>query len=316
MSRQRYAAGKHAVGECARSGRKMLLRDMVSDGYYPNLLVDPAWREEKHPQEYLPKIEDPTSLYRPSPAREGGPTSPVLSADVTLNAVTLTWTESITRVNQIEEYQVWRTATDSGDAGYLASFALVETVDVERDYKGAITGDPYTYEDSDLDFGVTYSYFVRAVSVRVSEGQTPQTGVADSNIVEATTEYESFTLTVGRYSGEFYQLGWLDSVGLPDGAISPDPPLFGDLLFKAFAYDVGFYFYVRADTTDTYADIISAIRVKQDGNLIEEYVLAEASGTFLNSGDRYYAFQSVHGWEIPWTDDDIGDDFVIEIVPV
>ena len=67
---KRYAKGKFAVGECARSGRKMLLKHMVSDGYYPSLVVDPAWYEGKHPQESLPEIEDPVSLWRPAPERD------------------------------------------------------------------------------------------------------------------------------------------------------------------------------------------------------------------------------------------------------
>jgi hypothetical protein len=65
-----YAKGKWALGECARSGRKMLLRNMVADGYYPNLIVDPEWYEPKHPQESLPKVRDPTALFRPAPERD------------------------------------------------------------------------------------------------------------------------------------------------------------------------------------------------------------------------------------------------------
>lgn len=67
---KRYARGRYAVGECARSGRKMLLKNMVSDGYYPSLIVDPAWYEGKHPQESLPEIEDPVALWRPAPERD------------------------------------------------------------------------------------------------------------------------------------------------------------------------------------------------------------------------------------------------------
>lgn len=62
-----YAKGTNAVGECQRSGRKMLLRTMVRDGYYPNLLVDPAWRETRHPQERLVSVFDPVTLYQPAP---------------------------------------------------------------------------------------------------------------------------------------------------------------------------------------------------------------------------------------------------------
>jgi hypothetical protein len=65
---KRYAAGKRAWGECQRSGRKMLLRDMIEDGRYPGLMVDPAWREDKHPsEEPLTDIDDPIALRNPAP---------------------------------------------------------------------------------------------------------------------------------------------------------------------------------------------------------------------------------------------------------
>lgn len=77
---QKYAKGSRAWGICGRSGRKMLLNDMVFDGRYPNMRVDPAWYEGKHPQEYLPAIEDPVALFRPSPEVIKPPTAPVLTA--------------------------------------------------------------------------------------------------------------------------------------------------------------------------------------------------------------------------------------------
>ena len=70
MARGAYAKGKWALGECARSGRKMLLRNMIADGYYPNLIVDPGWYEPKHPQEAMPSLKDPTALFRPAPDRD------------------------------------------------------------------------------------------------------------------------------------------------------------------------------------------------------------------------------------------------------
>lgn len=69
MGRGTYAKGKWALGQCARSGRKMLLRNMIADGYYPNLIVDPHWYDPKHPQESLPSVRDPVALYRPAPDR-------------------------------------------------------------------------------------------------------------------------------------------------------------------------------------------------------------------------------------------------------
>lgn len=213
---QRYAKGEHALGECARSGRKMLLKDMVSDGYYPNLLVDPAWREDKHPQEYLPKVEDPVALYRPSPSREAGPTSPTLSGDIEASTTgALTWTESVTYVNQIAEYQVWRSADVlSSESGYADSFSLLATVTVDRDYKGLITNDPLSYDNEGLDFaGHFYSYFVRAIPVRVGEASVPQTAPADSNVV-ALTEPPSAPVLSGTWDAPNteHDLSWTASV--------------------------------------------------------------------------------------------------------
>lgn len=177
MPGQRYARGRRAVGECARSGRKMLLEDMVSDGYYPSLMVDPAWREERHPQERLPEINDPVALYRPSPEREGGPTSPVLEGVEDSGNIVLTWTESITKVSQIADYQVFR-AVDTGDA------ALYATVTVDRAYDGEVTNDPLTYTDESVDTGMfSYSYYVVANPVRVGESSSPQQAPAVSNTI-------------------------------------------------------------------------------------------------------------------------------------
>lgn len=63
----KFARGDNAVGICARSGRKMLRKNMVPDGQYPNLLVDPAWRDMKHPQEKPVTTEEGIVLNRPAP---------------------------------------------------------------------------------------------------------------------------------------------------------------------------------------------------------------------------------------------------------
>jgi hypothetical protein len=74
-----FASDKHALGECARCGVKMLLKHMLNDGYYPNLIVCPSCWEPRHPQESLPNVEDPVVLYRPAPENLPPPTSPVLT---------------------------------------------------------------------------------------------------------------------------------------------------------------------------------------------------------------------------------------------
>lgn len=65
MSRRRRKGG--AIGECGRSGQKMLLSEMVEDGYYPGLMVHPTWYEPRHPQEEFRAIHDEPSLKRPMP---------------------------------------------------------------------------------------------------------------------------------------------------------------------------------------------------------------------------------------------------------
>lgn len=44
----------------------MLLKDMVRDGE-TGLLVDPAWRDEYHPQKIPPRMEEGIALKRPAP---------------------------------------------------------------------------------------------------------------------------------------------------------------------------------------------------------------------------------------------------------
>ncbi|KEZ78308.1 hypothetical protein [Salinisphaera hydrothermalis] len=69
MSR-RYARGKFAKAECARSGKIMPLNRLVRDGLYPNLLVAPDWWEPPYFKRPVPDASDATALYRPSPRRD------------------------------------------------------------------------------------------------------------------------------------------------------------------------------------------------------------------------------------------------------
>lgn len=77
-----YARGDKAWGECARSGRKMLRKNMVEDGYIKGLLVDPEWRDGEHPQEHIEDVDDPVALFNPAPdlsvpPGEGTPAPPL-----------------------------------------------------------------------------------------------------------------------------------------------------------------------------------------------------------------------------------------------
>jgi hypothetical protein len=167
----KYAKGDRAWGECARSGRRMLLKDMVADGYYPDLLVDPAWRDERHPQEHLRPLHDAETLYRPAPQDLPLPTTPVLSNSL-INSPTrsnvLTWTAAVAPATQIRSYEVWRSANKLPTAaGFAASFTRITTVTVVRDAFTLITNNPLTYTDPfasiNLELGNFYHYYVLAI---------------------------------------------------------------------------------------------------------------------------------------------------------
>lgn len=77
----RYARGHNALGHCGRCSKKMLLRHMVYDGQIPDLLVcKPCW-DPKHPQEYLPDVFDPVTLYDPTGDTEKASNELVISLD-------------------------------------------------------------------------------------------------------------------------------------------------------------------------------------------------------------------------------------------
>lgn len=130
---QKYAKGSHAWGICGRSGQKMLLKNMVFDGRFPNMRVHPDWWEDKHPQEYMPKVEDPTALYRPSPEVIAAPTAPVLTASQQGIDIGITWTPSETDITEIASYSIFRGIDGAAPTLFL-------TCNVLRDFLGGITG--------------------------------------------------------------------------------------------------------------------------------------------------------------------------------
>lgn len=168
----RFAPGRRAWGECARSGRRMLLKDMTFDGYYPNLRVDPAWREERHPQEQLPKVTDAIALHQPAPPNLPQPSTPVLEGELAGGPrVEIEWSESTSSVELITQYVIFRAVGADSD-----EFDELATVPVTRDAFAAITSSR-EYEDDSVQSGNTYRYYVIARGVKGRES-------APSNIVQ------------------------------------------------------------------------------------------------------------------------------------
>lgn len=62
----RYARGDNAVAICERCSKKTLRRYLVYDGQYPDMLVCTDCWDPKHPQEYLPDVSDPVTIYDPT----------------------------------------------------------------------------------------------------------------------------------------------------------------------------------------------------------------------------------------------------------
>lgn len=67
--RRHYPAGGsgRSWGECARSGRRMHLKDMVPDGDIEGILVAPRWREPSDPQESFTPLIDNVTVQHPAP---------------------------------------------------------------------------------------------------------------------------------------------------------------------------------------------------------------------------------------------------------
>lgn len=82
-----YARGNKAWGECARSGKRVLLREMVEDGYIPGLMVARDWYEPAHPQDIpITDIADPVALLHPAPEQSTPSGEGTAAAQLTFDA--------------------------------------------------------------------------------------------------------------------------------------------------------------------------------------------------------------------------------------
>lgn len=123
----KYATGDRAWGLCQICGLRFLLRDLVFDGYYPNLRVCVPCYDPRQPQEFLVDVTDPTALWKPSP--EWGPENQALSGEVFANDAQLSWTECILRGQpRVNTYLLYRSVSNDG-VNFTAS-VLIATLPV------------------------------------------------------------------------------------------------------------------------------------------------------------------------------------------
>ena len=87
---QKYAPATQAWGLCKRCGLRFLLRNLVFDGYMPELRVCTSCYDPRHPQEYPVNVTDPEALWKCTP--DDAAWLSVITATVGSNQISLTWT--------------------------------------------------------------------------------------------------------------------------------------------------------------------------------------------------------------------------------
>lgn len=86
-----YAKGRLAWGQCQRCGLRFYLRELVLDGYFPNIRVCMGCYDPPQPQERLAVVSDPVALWKPAPD-DTAVAAPFLTAVISAGHVVLTWT--------------------------------------------------------------------------------------------------------------------------------------------------------------------------------------------------------------------------------
>lgn len=86
-----YARGRIAWGLCQRCGIRFYYRELLLDGYYPNIRVCTGCYDPPQPQERLAVVSDPVALWKPA-VDTVWIAPPVLLIDVVGADVFLQWT--------------------------------------------------------------------------------------------------------------------------------------------------------------------------------------------------------------------------------
>ena len=111
MTYNKYADGALAWGECRRSGKRVLRRDMVEDDQIPGMLVARDWYEPRHPQEFPISVTDPEALWKPSPENVSGETA--------IAALGAAWSPAAVPETLDRDVLTTTTYTLTGSGGYV-----------------------------------------------------------------------------------------------------------------------------------------------------------------------------------------------------
>ena len=147
-----FAKGRLAWGLCQRCGLRYFLRELVLDGYYPNIRVCSDCYDAPQPQERLAVVSDPVALWKPAVDTYLVP-PPFLTAVVSGTTVILNWTSIGANSGGNDQggthhgpytsaaYEVWR----SIDAG--VSFQMLVSLPNTPDEFGALAIETLTWTD-------------------------------------------------------------------------------------------------------------------------------------------------------------------------
>jgi hypothetical protein len=173
-----YARGSIAWGLCQRCGLRFYLRELVFDGYYPNLRVCEGCYDPPQPQERLAIVTDPVALYKPA-VDTMFVSAPVLTLVQSGDLIELSWSgfNTVPQVETDDFNQATQGKSPLGSssganitAGYYVNrssdgvnFAVIATLMNTADEFGALVVETNTYTD---DPGVgTWYYSVTGFDV-------------------------------------------------------------------------------------------------------------------------------------------------------
>jgi len=156
-----FAQGKLAWGLCLRCGLRYLLKELVLDGYFPNIRVCEGCYDAPQPQERLAVVSDPVALWKPAVDTYSFP-APFLTAALVGSNIVLNWTSiGGPPVGQDHVggygpylsagYQVFR-STDGVNYTQIASFTNT------ADEFGALAIETLTYTDVNPPTGNLFYY--------------------------------------------------------------------------------------------------------------------------------------------------------------
>jgi hypothetical protein len=127
-----YARGRLAWGLCQRCGLRFYLRELVLDGYYPNIRVCSGCYDPPQPQERLAVVSDPIALWKPAPdATFVSP--PFLTAVVSAAGGSILTTDNAFDLQTDSGILL---TTDSGVAAVVLTWTSIGGPPVGRDHVG------------------------------------------------------------------------------------------------------------------------------------------------------------------------------------